>query len=341
MAYFFQLHEETFVTCTETDGIVEKLRKDGILSDEDIANLVSVEAEGVRHKLCKILVHKDQSIAWKVLVFLQKKWPRSAGSLILQDMLQSFLFFYFPNESAAEGLQQDCIDLSSRPYFRLIQYIEAQKNITINQVVEQIRTIFDENSAELSIPSHAQTDLPSLAVFLRKEGLCHEMDTDILCHVMKSMSNSAYHLIKSFSDCRCSSKIQLYDFDGICYNFENSYAIMQANLPSVTLEDVFFYKDLLSYYLGIKRHLFSLVTASQDGNCLQWLISAPFGQFFSYIHENQSSDSWEMLENALLKASIQNLKLFLKKGDNYVTILCPRSKNSQLPCCDHQPISQG
>ena len=219
-----------------------------------------------------------------------------------------------------------------------------KKKITINQVVEQTRKFFDETSAGLTIPSHAQTDLPSLAVFLRKDGLCHEMDTDILCHTMKSMSNSAYHLIKSFSDCRCSSKIQLYDFDGIFCNFENSYAIMQTSLSNITLEDVFFYKDMFSYYLGIKRHLFSLVKASQDNNCLYWLISAPIGQFHSYIvHESLSSDNsplWEVFENGLSKVSIQNLRLFLKKDDDYVTIECPRMQNCRLVHCDH-PINQG
>ncbi len=85
-----------------------------------------------------------------------------------------------------------------------------------------------------------------------------------------------------------------------------------VDISNLTLEDVFFMKDFLAYYLNIKRHCFSLSGVSLSPRpCLIWSIIGSVKKICPYFVCPRNNVDFEA---CLSKLCIDRLHLHLTEG---------------------------
>ena len=232
-------------------------------------------------------------------------------------MLKSFLYFNFPNKILG------VIDLSSKPYFKLIKFIGTRLlhhgTTLVNRIADGIQGMLDEHNAQISIPVEVCNNFCSLADFLRSNGLCHEIDTDVLCKTLfDAQLPDEFNLLKCYSDSRSRSRLLDYDLSEITPGSRTLAKMDIVDISNLTLEDVFFMKDFLAYYLNIKRHCFSLSGVSLSPRpCLIWSIIGPVEKTCPYLvcpRNNVDEELCSHFEACLPKLCIDRFHLHLTEG---------------------------
>ena len=317
---FFKLNKDYFTRNIDTSGIIPRLREKGLLSDADCQSITlrATESEKSAH-LCDILSSKDSYAPWILLECLQERSLINCCYQKLADVLRSFLHSYWPDQASRyavppQNLASTASTMLCTPsttYSSVIGHIDStfrECNVTTKQVLDALEAIFGQDGMQVSLATLPLTDLPSIAFCLRKRGLCHELDTDLLCNLLNGLlvNNDLHGYVRDYSDFRSSSYVLEQDFTGIGYLSNQSSALLFRDLCDITLHDVFFLKDFLAHNFGIKRHCISLIGArsQQTKSHLVWQITAQ-------IHVPNDTNRFE---NDLSILSISKLEFHLQQG---------------------------
>ena len=318
---FFELNKDYFTRSVDTSVLVPRLQDKRLLSDGDCHSIMlrTTESERSAH-LCDILSSKDSSAPWKLLECLQERSLVDCDYQELADMLRSFLHSYWPDQASRYAVPPQNLDPAastnlctpSTTYSNVIEHIDAtfrECNVTTKQVLDALEAIFGQDGMQVSLATLPLTDLPSIAFCLRERGLCHELDTDLLCNLLNGLpvNNDLHGYVRDYSDFRSSSYVLEQDFTGIGYLSNQSSALLFRDLCDITLHDVFFLKDFLAHNFGIKRHCISLIGAltQQSKSHLVWQITAQ-------IHVPNDTNRFE---NDLSILSISKLEFHLRRGE--------------------------
>ena len=345
---FFSLHEDSIKLCTNANTLFQSLYRRGLLSNEDRAVVGQESTDSGKIKLICGILCENPSSPWVVLdILIHDGVTVGEGRDVLREMLETYLHLHFPDQipSYFEG-NQLVGNSSHEPYFKLIQFLETillQQGTTSVEVGDRMQGLLDENLVGYSIPSEVKTSFLELFRFLRKEGLCHEVDTDIFCKVLLDVAptNSSFHqLLKSFSDCRSSSYLLYYNMMGVCPTLETSYAVMyKGDIPDLTLDDIFFLKDFLAHHLRIKRHCFCLREVKDQGqhSYLSWTILAPLEKKCEHFLQQKSQIDEELcqiFERSLSTLSVSSFEIYLRQEGKYSVVLrYPRVSLQRSPHC--------
>lgn len=313
---FFGLHKEDFISIVDTNDMVPRLQEKRLLDDAESDSIARRVTEKERRiQLCDVLYNKDP---WTLLECLREGSSRCHGYAQLAALLESFLCSHRPAEPSR------CVEtLQSREnsattwsptdtYFNVIHFIETsflQCNVALKQVSDTLEAICMHDHMQVSLPSESLTSLYSIAVCLRERGLCHELDTDLLCKLLDSIpaTKGLHAYVREYSDFWSGSCILDQDFSGIGRLLDQSLAYMHCDLLNLTLHDIFFLKDFLAHHFDVRRHCISLTGAlSQQSNShLVWQITAPVCRRFGI----------SALERDLSILSIDKLELYLRRGE--------------------------
>lgn len=177
-------------------------------------------------------------------------------------------------------------------YADTIQVITSdltEENIGIDRIRQTLDSLCVLGDKPLEVPASINS-FPSLVLFLRERGLCHEFDTDLLCKLLKEVVCPAPYLkdsMKTYSDNLSDRHVLHLDFPcDESHSPEHFLAFTFHSLSTnMTLWHVYGMKDIFSYYLRIHRHSFSLRKANE--NCgsavLVWQFPAKFYEHFITI----------------------------------------------------------
>lgn len=209
-------------------------------------------------------------------------------------------------------------------YADVIQYINSaleDRDIGMNIVLEALHTICVNDGIPLEVPAII-SDFPSLVVFLRERGLCHEFDTDLMCKILASISAA-------------DLKDQLRTFS----NSLNGVDVLQLNLScnetcspdyflaftfhsttGMTLGQVLGIKYFLAHFLGIPRHSFSLKRANTGSLVLVWQFPAKIHKPFIMAFEDEKQRTTLYNKHLLTEVKVKHLGqekiIFCSKGHN-------------------------
>lgn len=329
---FFLLNKECFIRHIDPGFIVPRLQDKGVLSDVDCHSLSLRATKSDRNEhLCNILASKDSSVPWTLLECLQEGSSISDGNAELSDVLVSFLQPHWPEGPVNSQHEHPAVSAvmcnPTAKYSSVITHIDTtfrERNVTTNQVLDTIEAIFEEDGMQVTLPTASLNNFPSIALCLRERGLCHELDTDLLCKLLKRIptNNDLHFYVRDYSDFRSGSYVLDQNFSGIGHLSDQSSAIMFRDLLHLTLHDIFFLKDFLAHYFGIGRHCFSLTGAvtHQSQSHLAWQITAPVRDHFDA----------NAFENDLAVLSISKLELCRwKDGEVTRQVYCAREHAEQ------------
>ncbi len=295
---FFREYMESFMRQVDLDAIVVKLWEKEVLTENEYQTVTlqtSIESKK-KQDLCGILHRKPQWVPWIVLDCLLEDGSPHNSHEVLADELGRYLQQW---PCGRRQFQEDAGQLSAlatlHPRFANVvcKIAEALRigNVSCDDLVAVLNHICTSDGIPLSLPTVAP-DFPSLVVLLRQQGLCHELDADLLCRVLSECSTPEplHNLHAYFNSIKDVNVLeQVFPDDSVPLH-EHFLAFTFHSVPSLTLDQAQGIKDFLVCHLEIPRHAFSLKMARRGSVVLVWQF--PFRRFkhFKTAFEDMRSE---------------------------------------------------
>ena len=179
---------------------------------------------------------------------------------------------------AADGVSQ-LGNFNSR-YQQLIVNLSAElrcRGIPFQAIVNSLDAILC-NDGSHPIPANVG-DFPSLCMYLHNQGMCHEMDVDLLCKLLEELrledlKRSVHDYAEAIMD---ANVVQLQHPPA--QSSQNYFlAFTYHNLDHMTVGQVYRIKDAMSDLLGIPPHMFTLVSSQPGSVILVWQLPIRFSK---------------------------------------------------------------
>ena len=270
--HFFKQYQEEFIRHVDLDVIIPKLNKRRLLTDNEYQTVTHQPyiPNNRKRNLCDILYQKPHDDAWEVLECLEENSHRNHSDLAgkLKLYLQQWPRGCQETSEMEVGMHmggfpQDPPRPYSSTYTEVISYISSalcQKKISMDHILRILR---DLEICNLQIPN-AVSDFQTLVVSLHEQGLCHKLDTDLLCKVLHSIpAVELSKRLKEYSNSQSDVDILCHDCfpQSVAPSSQHFIAFTHHTLPTMSLRHVLVMKDILSDCLNISRHLFTLKRA--------------------------------------------------------------------------------
>ena len=159
----------------------------------------------------------------------------------------------------------------SGQYEQMVSYICTSlmiRGVSFDAFKRTVHASLQGSGISISIPDEI-SDIPALLNHLRTRRMCHEYDVDLLCDLLKRLSQDNLHQavvsyagsIMHCSVLRCGSSTPTPG---------HFLAFTVHNCPSLTYGQACEVKDVLSELLGLDRHTFWLSSSGSGSVVLGW-----------------------------------------------------------------------
>ena len=294
--YFFRQHQGIFIKLIDISNIIPKLLSKELLTDDEYqAVTLETKIENERKRnLSDILYKKPLWVPWIVLDCLQDLEEPTPNHIMLADKLKCYLDEQWP----------DISKLLCSSQIQHIHSVLCQRNIILYSITRTLKDIFVEGKMQIQIPMSIG-DFPSLILFLYKNGLCNDLDNDILCKLLVEVgADDLKEHLKAFSDARTDHYINTLDPIGPPSEFFLAQTFHSS--PRVTHMQLFNIKDIFAHFLKIPRYSFSCTACKMEdeSTILVWQFPVHVCNYLQATHDSNS-----VFKETLSKFCIQDIKI--------------------------------
>ena len=169
-------------------------------------------------------------------------------------------------ENCNPHYQQLIIDLSAEL---------CQRGVPFQAIVDRLEAVLC-NDGSHPIPANIG-DFPSLCVYLRYQGMCHEMDVDLLCKLLEELQlEDLKQSVHSYTRAIMDTNVVSPQCSPAQPSQNYFLAFTYHNLGHMTLGQVYRIKDAISDLLGIPPHMFTFVNSQPGSVVLVWQLPIRF-----------------------------------------------------------------
>ena len=163
-------------------------------------------------------------------------------------------------------------------YQQLIVNLSAElrcRGIPFQAIVNSLDAIFDGSHP---IPANIG-DFPSLCMYLHHQGMCHEMDVDLLCKLLEELQlEDLKQTVHDYAKAIMDTNVVQHQYPPVQPSQNHFLAFTYHNLDHMTVGQVYRIKDAMSDLLGVPPHMFTLVNSQPGSVILVWQLPIRFSK---------------------------------------------------------------
>ena len=165
-------------------------------------------------------------------------------------------------------------------YQQLIVNLSAElrcRGIPFQAIVNSLEAILC-NDGSHPIPANIG-DFPSLCMYLHHQGMCHEMDVDLLCKLLEELRlEDLKQTVHEYAEAIMDTNVVQHQHPPVQPSQNYFLAFTYHNLDHMTVGQVYRIKDAMSDLLGIPPHMFTLVYSQPGSVILVWQFPITFSK---------------------------------------------------------------